>query len=327
MSSIKTPQANTPPATKVHWFQITDEHCGQRIDNFLHTYLKGVPRSKIYNILRKGEVRVNKRRVKPIYRLALGDEVRIPPVKIQTKTIPQAKTSIIDRIENSILFEDEELMVINKPSGIAVHGGSGISLGLIETLRQSRPQQRFMELVHRLDRDTSGCIMIAKKRKILTELHAALREKHVQKTYHALVSGRWPKRKQLVNAPLEKNVLNSGERMVRVSPTGKVSKTRFKVLEPFQQATLIEASPITGRTHQIRVHCQYAGHSIIGDDKYGDSDVNSKMKMKGIKRLCLHAYELEFKLPNSGKQLSIRAPYDDALSRALQQLSSTDSVE
>ncbi len=266
---------------------------GQRVDNFLLRELKGVPKSRIYRLLRKGEVRINKGRAKADTRLQLGDEVRIPPVRMSEEVAaPTAPDTLLQRLERAIVFEDEGLIVVNKPSGLAVHGGSGLSFGLIEALRQMRPDARFLELVHRLDRDTSGLIMVAKKRSALLALHAALRGDGVDKRYLALVVGVWPKRRQRVEAALEKNTLKSGERVVRVSATGKAALTEFRVVEAFEPATLVEASPITGRTHQIRVHAQFAGHPIAGDEKYCDRDNEARFRELGLRRLFLHAARL-----------------------------------
>jgi 23S rRNA pseudouridine955/2504/2580 synthase len=268
---------------------------GQRIDNFLLRELKGVPKSRIYNLLRRGEVRVNKGRVKAEHRLNEGDVVRIPPIRAaEAGVAPAVSASLSDRLSAAILFEDEGLIVIDKPAGLAVHGGSGVNLGLIEALRVMRPQAKFLELVHRLDRDTSGCIMVAKKRSALLTLHEALRGDGVDKRYLALAAGAWPRHKTRVEAPLEKNTLRSGERVVRVSAEGRPALTEFKVLESFSTATLLEASPITGRTHQIRVHAQHAGHPLAGDDKYGENGVNARFRELGLKRLFLHAHTLTF---------------------------------
>ncbi|MEC8427651.1 MAG: 23S rRNA pseudouridine(955/2504/2580) synthase RluC [Pseudomonadota bacterium] len=313
-------QKNSPPS-KVRFVDIDDDREGQRVDNFLTSQLKGVPKSLIYRILRKGEVRVNKGRVKPEYKLRVGDVVRVPPVRLpEAKEQAKPSQQLADLIEASILYEDKKLIIVNKPSGLAVHGGSGINLGLIETMRQIRPQEKSLELVHRLDRDTSGCIMIAKRRSMLRYLHEQLREGRIQKIYHALVYGRWPNRKKEVNAPLKKNELQSGERMVRVDPEGKASRTLFRVLNRYSDCTLIEAKPVTGRTHQIRVHAQHAGHGLVGDPKYGNDDFNRQMKGKGFNRLFLHAAALELIHPDTSEQLRVEAPLDDRLERALKQL-------
>src|SRR5574344_98362 len=262
---------------QVRLLVIDAEQEGQRIDNYLKTQLKGVPKSLMYRILRKGEVRVNKKRIKPEYKLIAGDEVRIPPVRVaEANELPSAKLSSIQALAALILFEDDALIVLNKPAGMAVHGGSGLSFGVIEGLRALRPEARFLELVHRLDRDTSGCLLVAKKRSALKSLHEQLRLKTMRKQYAALVRGQWQAHVKVVNAPLLKNVLQSGERIVRVNPEGKPSETRFHILQRFAEATLVEASPITGRTHQIRVHTAHAGHPIACDDKYGDATFDSK---------------------------------------------------
>ncbi|MGL5532303.1 MAG: 23S rRNA pseudouridine(955/2504/2580) synthase RluC, partial [Plesiomonas shigelloides] len=257
--------------TKVQILTVADDEAGQRIDNYLRTRLKGVPKSLLYRILRKGEVRVNKKRIKPEYKLQAGDEVRVPPIRVSEKEDApvSAKLTRVAALADCILYEDDGLIVLNKPSGTAVHGGSGLSFGVIEGLRALRPEARFLELVHRLDRDTSGILLVAKKRSVLRDLHEQLRVKTVQKDYLALVRGQWQKHCKVVQAPLMKNVLQSGERIVRVSAEGKPSETRFEVVERFEQATLVKASPVTGRTHQIRVHTLHAGHPIAFDDKYG----------------------------------------------------------
>lgn len=294
--------------------EIDSDQAGQRLDNFLIARLKGVPRSKIYNVIRKGEVRVNKGRIKPEYKLMAGDSVRIPPIRTaEAGTEAKASHQMMALLANSILYEDDGLLVINKPPGLAVHGGSGITLGLIETLRQMRPDARHLELVHRLDRDTSGCIMVAKKRSYLRHLQAALREKSagaggIQKVYQALVLGGWSKRCHQVNAPLLKMEVAGGERIVKVNPEGKPSLTEFKLLRRFDGFSLIEARPITGRTHQIRVHAQYVGHSLVGDEKYGDDQINAAMRELGIKRLFLHASALAFYLPESDELTRVEAP-------------------
>ncbi|MFC6672796.1 23S rRNA pseudouridine(955/2504/2580) synthase RluC [Marinobacterium aestuariivivens] len=317
---------NATAPVSVQMVEVTEDQDGQRIDNFLRTALKGVPKSLIYRVLRKGELRVNKKRVKPEYRVQVGDLVRIPPIRVAAarEEVPVGQ-GLIDVLEASILYEDKDLIIINKPSGLAVHGGSGVSLGLIEALRQMRPEQRFMELVHRLDRDTSGCIMVAKKRSMLRYMHEALRQKgRITKIYHALVLGRWPTRKHQVDAPLNKNELKSGERVVKVHPMGKPSLTLFRVLRRFGSvATLVEAQPVTGRTHQIRVHAQFAGHPIVGDDKYGVDENNREMKAVGFRRLFLHAAELRLTLP-SGERLRVEAPLESQLLDGLTKLQESD---
>lgn len=312
------------PATQVQLLDIDADQAGQRIDNFLSARLKGVPKSKIYNIIRKGEVRVNKGRIKPDYKLADGDQVRVPPVRVAERPAePLPGKSLVANLQGGILFENEGLLVINKPPGLAVHGGSGVSLGLIEALRQMRPDARYLELVHRLDRDTSGCIMIAKKRSFLRHLQAALRDKGhsgIRKIYQALVIGQWPETCRRIDAPLLKSEVGEGERIVKVNATGKPSLTEFAVLQRYQDCTLIEARPITGRTHQIRVHAQFAGHSLVGDEKYGDDDINKLMRQRGVKRLFLHAAELAFYLPDAKELTYVKAPLARDLAEPLQKM-------
>lgn len=314
-------QQNSSAPTKVQFLEISDGNEGQRIDNFLLAKLKGVPKTLIYKILRKGEVRVNKKRIKPEYKLQIGDLVRVPPVRVaERKTPARIGEKLLEELEAAILYEDDDLIVVNKPSGIAVHGGSGISLGLIECFRQMRPRSNFLELVHRLDRDTSGCILLAKKRSALKLMHESLQKSTITKIYHALVVGSWSERTKRVDAPLRKNELKSGERVVKVAADGKKSLTEYKVLERYgKEATLVEARPITGRTHQIRVHCQFSGHSIVGDQKYGTDQDNAAMKSKGFNRLMLHAAELRFPLPSGGRKVVV-APLDLSLQKSLQQL-------
>jgi 23S rRNA pseudouridine955/2504/2580 synthase len=292
---------------------------GQRIDNFLLRELKGVPKSRIYRLLRKGEVRVNKGRIKPEYRLQLDDEVRIPPVRMaEADAPPTVSVGLADHLESSILYEDDALLVVNKPTGLAVHGGSGVSFGLIEALRALRPEAKFLELVHRLDRDTSGCIMVAKKRTALLTLHEALRGDGVDKRYLALVAGEWPAHRHKIEAPLEKNTLRSGERVVRVSASGKQSVTKFRIVEKLGCATLMEARPVTGRTHQIRVHAQFAGYPLACDEKYGDRAADTRFRELGLKRLFLHAKSLSITWQD--KSLVLEAPLDPELEGFLKTL-------
>lgn len=298
---------------------ISEDEAGQRLDNFLLAKLKGVPKSLIYRIVRKGEVRVNKGRVKPDYKLQADDMVRVPPVRVAEKNEAPISTKLtkVAELEQHILYEDEVLLVINKPSGIAVHGGSGLSFGVIEALRALRPEARFLELVHRIDKDTSGILLVAKKRSALRNLHQQLREKIVNKDYLALVRGQWQAHCKVVKAPLNKNELASGERIVRVSEEGKPSETRFAIEERYVNATLIKASPITGRTHQIRVHTQFAGHPIALDDKYGDRSFDQKMEQLGLHRLFLHAYAIRFIHPKTEEEMHITAPLDKNLKSVL----------
>jgi 23S rRNA pseudouridine955/2504/2580 synthase len=303
---------------KVKWIDITEENSGQRIDNFLITQLKGVPKTRIYRIIRKGEVRVNKGRIDNKYRLKAGDSVRIPPVRVavrenKVELLPTLKHSL----QHGILYEDDFLIVLNKPSGFAVHGGSGISSGVIEALRVLRPDARFLELAHRLDKDTSGCLLVAKKRSTLIALHDLFRGDGVKKTYLALLSGLWGRKKMLVTAPLLRNTGKGGERVVKVSQAGKFAETGFRRIQKFKDLTLVEASPKTGRTHQIRVHAAWLGHPIVGDSRYGDDDRNRKLKQRGYKRLFLHAKQLQFSHPVTGETMDFTAPLPPELENQL----------
>lgn len=294
-----------------YFITVTENNIDQRIDNFLSTQLKGLPRDRLYRILRKGEVRVNKKRIKPTYRLREGDSVRIPPMSLAVPTAPSLPSDkIIHRLENAILYEDAQLLFLNKPSGVAVHGGSGISLGVIEVMRHARPRLKFLELVHRLDRDTSGCLVLAKKPSILKELHAVLVAHKVEKKYLALVHGHWdgPEERK-VDAPLLKGQTRGGERIVRVDKEGKTSKTIFRLVKQFKDFALLEATLLTGRTHQIRVHACHIGHPIVGDQKYGDHHQEDG----GIKRLFLHASSIAFHLASQNKTIKIDAPLDPEL--------------
>lgn len=310
------------PTSGVQLIEVAPELAGQRIDNFLRAQLKGVPKTLIYRILRKGEVRVNKGRIKPEYKLQAGDVVRVPPLRLAERDEPEPLAQgLLERLEAAIVYEDKALIVLNKPAGIAVHGGSGLNYGVIEAFRQLRPDAKDLELVHRLDRDTSGLLMIAKKRSMLRHLHEALRGDGVDKRYMALVRGHWATAKKQVNAPLQKSNLRSGERMVEVDGEGKEALTLFRVLRRFGDfATLVEAKPVTGRTHQIRVHAKHAGHSIAGDSKYGDDEFTREIRELGGKRLFLHAYELHVPLPDGGV-LKLEAPVDEVWARTLERLS------
>ncbi|EMQ2874995.1 23S rRNA pseudouridine(955/2504/2580) synthase RluC [Vibrio navarrensis] len=308
--------------TKVQSVEIDEDMAGQRIDNFLRNQLKDVPKSMIYRIVRKGEVRVNKKRIKAEYKLQAGDVVRIPPVTVEEKTpevAPSTKLNRVAELEQQIIFEDDHLLILNKPSGTAVHGGSGLKFGAIEALRALRPDARFLELVHRIDRDTSGILLVAKKRSALRHLQAQFREKTVKKYYFALVMGEWKNSCKVVNAPLLKNEVNS---IVRVNSNGKPSETRFSVLEKFTQATLVQASPITGRTHQIRVHTQYSGHPIAWDDRYGDRRFDAYTGQHGLDRLFLHAANIRFVHPATEASMEINAPMGEQLEAVLASLRS-----
>lgn len=327
--SAKEQSQVTSPASKVQFVEISADHAGQRIDNYLMCKLNGVPKSLVYRIVRKGEVRVNKGRIKPEYRLKEGDIVRIPPVRQAEKKVPgKAPDAVLQQIESRILFEDKRIMVINKPSGIAVHGGSGLSFGLIEVLRELRPKDKQLELVHRLDRDTSGCLIVAKKRSALRRLHEQLREGSMDKRYLTLLKGKWEGTSKWVDVPLLKNVIRSGERLVFVDTSGskgaKDARTQFIPYSVGNEASLMSVKLDTGRTHQIRVHAQHLGYPIAGDDKYGDDEFNRQLKSKGLKRLFLHAFSLKFHLPDpdTGEDVPIyvEAPLDEALVNTLNRL-------
>ena len=379
---------NSTVQHQVELVDINEDNLDQRIDNFLVTRLKGVPKSMIYRIIRKGEVRVNKKRIKPEYKLQIGDCVRIPPVRVSessTLNAPSPKLTRVAQLAERILFEDSHILVLNKPAGIAVHGGSGVDYGVIEALRALYPEQKFLELVHRLDKDTSGVLLVAKKRSALKHMHDQLRTKKMQKDYLALVRGDWqatdkavkapllkltlksgerivrvnPEGKvsetrfkimqlkhmhdqlrtkkmqkdylalvrgdwqatdKAVKAPLLKLTLKSGERIVRVNPEGKVSETRFKIMQRYDGATLVQASPITGRTHQIRVHCQFTGHPIACDDKYSEQKFDDSMRVHGLNRLFLHAAQLQFIHPATEEIQVVKAPLDPLLVTVLSKL-------
>lgn len=310
---------NDTDKPRVRFVEVQPEEAGQRIDNFLVKKLKGVPKSRIYKMLRKGEVRVNKGRIKAEYKIKEGDSVRIPPVRVsESKTHVPTKLNKVQSLEDAILYEDKRLLVVNKPHGMAVHGGSGMSYGVIEAFRALRPDAPYLELVHRLDRDTSGCLLIAKKRSALRYLHEQLQRKTMTKRYWALVNGSWPDKLKQVDAPLAKNQVQSGERLVRVVADGKPSLTSFRVVERFKKFSLVSAEPITGRTHQIRVHAQYAGHGLVGDPKYGEDDINEKLKNSNLNdRLFLHAHSLKFKVDRDSKPITVEAPLPEDLSEVL----------
>ena len=312
------PQKKAP--TKVQLLEITEHHDGQRLDNFLLTRLKGVPRSLIYRIVRKGEVRVNKGRIKPDYRLKIGDMLRIPPVRIAEKSTSKPGNQVLLLLNDAIIFEDPRFLVLNKPSGLAVHGGSGLKYGVIEGLRALRPDAPYLELVHRLDRETSGCLIIAKKRSALRRFHEMLRENRMDKRYWALVKGEWLGKTRIVDAPLRKNELRSGERIVIVDESGKASRSAIRPLSISEQASLVEVKLETGRTHQARVHCASIDHPIAGDEKYGDREFNQFVRSKGLKRLFLHAVSLRFTLEPDDKPIEISAPLSDDLRQLLEDL-------
>ena len=296
------------PAVK--WLVVDEESAGQRLDNFLMRHLKGVPKTHVYRIIRSGEVRINKGRCSADSRVEAGDEIRVPPVRISDKVLEKAARPAPAR-EFPPLLEDEHLLAIDKPAGVAVHGGSGVSFGVIEQLRQARPQAKLLELVHRLDRETSGILLVAKKRSALKHLQDQFRERETGKTYLALVQGDWPARLKVIDQPLHKYLLPDGERRVKVTtvddPDGMRSITLVKVAQRLQGCTLLEVTIKTGRTHQIRVHLASNGHPIAGDDKYGDFDWNKALQKQGLKRMFLHAWRLQFNHPASGERVALQA--------------------
>jgi len=308
--------AASPPAARL--IEVDSDSAGQRLDNFLIRHLKGVPKTHVYRIIRSGEVRINKGRVSADTRVEAGDVVRLPPVRISDKVAEKAERPAPAR-EFPILLEDEHLIAIDKPAGVAVHGGSGVSFGVIEQLRQARPAAKFLELVHRLDRETSGILLVAKKRSALTHLQDQFRERETGKTYLALVTGAWPANKKVIDLPLHKYLQADGERRVRVTtaddPDGMRSVTLVKVrssvpprpAQGLPAMSLLEVTIKTGRTHQIRVHLASQGHAIVGDDKYGDFDLNKRLQKLGMKRMFLHAWRLQFNHPASGERVALHA--------------------
>ena len=301
---------------------VNEEHAERRLDNFLIGHFGDLPKTRIYQMIRKGEVRVNKGRIKQNYRLQTGDMVRIPPVYISPRENPSKPPESLSKlISDSIIYEDEYLLAINKPSNIAVHSGSNVQYGVIEILRAQRPEAHFLELVHRLDRATSGCLLIAKDHKTLREMHDILKSGEVKKLYLALLKGRLMNDLQTVDLPLTKTGTTSGDRKVRVDKAGKQALTHFHLLERFNVASLCRVELMTGRTHQIRVHAAAIDHPLAGDEKYGDWEFNRAMKKSGLKRLFLHAQTLSFAMPATGKQIELTAKLPDELEQCLDKLS------
>ncbi len=301
--------------TRVRKVQVDADKSGQRIDNFLRRELPGVPKGRLYRLLRRGEVRVNGGRVRADYRLQDGDEVRVPPVRISTGGEPppaSGSAAMIDRV----LYEDKHLLVIDKPTGTAVHGGSGVSHGVIELLRHARPDLHDLSLVHRLDRETSGCLVLAKRRSALRALHACFRDGLVEKSYLGLAVGDWQLGEQLIDEPLLVRHRKGGERHVIVSHEGKPAQTRIRLSRTFGRYSLLQCSPLTGRTHQIRVHAQSVGFPLAGDERYGDADANREAKSFGLRRLFLHAQSIAFP-DDHGNELHFTAPLADDLERFL----------
>jgi 23S rRNA pseudouridine955/2504/2580 synthase len=321
--------ASSPTSPGVRQVEIDESSDGQRLDNFLLKTLKGVPKSMIYRIVRQGEVRVNRRRARPDQRLQAGDVVRIPPVRTAAAAPVPRKGADYGWIEGRVLYEDADLLVIDKPSGMAVHGGSGISLGLIEALRLLRPNAPMLELVHRLDRETSGCLIIAKRRSVLRALHQALREGKTDKRYLALIKGEWQGRGRRIEVALAKNQLQSGERVVRADDEGKLSISKVTPQRNFppreqlpEGAALVAIDLLTGRTHQARVHMAHIGQAIGGDSKYGDKEFNRHLQQLGLRRLFLHASRIRFTHPRKACKIEISAPLPGDLESVLEQLKS-----
>lgn len=315
------------PADKspVQILEVGEHNEEQRLDNFLVTRLKGVPKTLIYRIIRKGEVRVNGKRAKPDYKLEAGDKVRVPPLRLPSAREQQKPGAPLQTLlRQSVLFEDEDMLVLNKPSGLPVHGGTGVKLGLIEALRVMYPELPGLELVHRLDKGTSGCILLAKSGRARRALTEAFRSHEVLKIYHALVTGAWPKQVQSVDASLQRQAERGGQRRVEIDEEGKEARTDFRVLKNFTDATLVEARPLTGRTHQIRVHAALVGCPLLGDDKYSPGTTQTPFAKRGIKRLCLHAAEVRFPHPVTGKVIQVKADYDAAFNEALRILARAD---
>lgn len=308
------------PRSAVRHVLIDTESQGQRLDKVLARLLHGVPRSRIFRLIRRGEVRVNGRRAGPEQRLALGDSVRVPPVRAADPDAPRrVPAALIQRLERAVIHEDQRLLVLDKPAGVAVHGGSGLSFGVIETLRASRPTET-LELAHRLDRDTSGCLIVTRRGSALRALHALLREGAVQKGYLALLAGRWKLGHKQIDAPLRTDLRVGGERTVKVAPQGKQARTEFKLIEHYgARASLVEAILHTGRTHQIRVHAAYCGHPVLGDEKYGDAAINAEFAQLGLERMFLHAHSVAFSWPDGSAQ-SFSAPLPGELRAVLERL-------
>ena len=298
-------------AGKVQWIEVAQDEGGQRIDNYLLARLKGVPKSHVYRILRSGEVRINSKRVEASQKVVSGDRIRVPPVRVAE----QGDAEPAPHYKLPVLFEDEWLVAIDKPAGLAVHGGSGIAHGVIESLRSMRPDARFLELVHRLDRETSGILLVAKKRSALTALHEKLRSRDMDKRYLVGVAGRFRNEKQHVKLALAKRDAPDGGKKVTVSKDGQEAETIFRLLERRDDASLLDAELLTGRTHQIRVHLAHLKHPVLGDDRYGDFELNKALRRRGLKRMFLHATRLEFKHPMTDQFVALESPMPTDLKR------------
>jgi len=313
----------------VNWLAVGEDGAGQRVDNYLAKVLKGVPKSHVYRILRSGEVRVNRRRVGPDTRLKVGDQLRIPPIRASAPSRSGPLAIPAPGVLPPVLFEDDALIALDKPAGLAVHGGSGIAFGVIERMRRARPAAPFLELVHRLDRDTSGVLLIAKKRLALVGLHAQLRDGAIDKRYSVLVKGKWRDALRKVELPLTSFVAAGGERRVRVDPAGRLARTVFRRLDGWPDAdpplSLLDAELDTGRTHQIRVHLTHLGFPLAGDDKYGDFAWNKVLARQGLKRMFLHARRIAFAHPLNGTELVIEAPLAPDLAAFIARLDASRS--
>jgi 23S rRNA pseudouridine955/2504/2580 synthase len=312
------------PSQAVRWIEVAEDEAGQRIDNYLLARLKGVPKSLIYRILRSGEVRINSKRVEASRRVASGDRIRIPPVRVAERgaEVPAPHFRL------PILFEDDALVAIDKPSGLAVHGGSGVAHGVIESLRSMRPQARFLELVHRLDRETSGVLLVAKKRASLLALHEMMRTRAMDKRYLVGVAGRFRNQLQRVSLALAKRVTREGDKRVSVTAGGQEAETVFRRIARGEEFSLLEAELLTGRTHQIRVHLAHLKHPVLGDDKYGNYELNKRLRKQGLKRMFLHAASLRFAHPVTGQEMRLEAPLPNDLAEfARQRISQPNTLE
>jgi 23S rRNA pseudouridine955/2504/2580 synthase len=323
MSDARAQQTAGIPSA-VRQVAVDAGYAGQRLDNFLRRELPNVPKSHVYRVIRKGEVRVNGKRAKPETRLAEGDTVRVPPVRLEPEGTPRRLPhAIADQIRTAIIYEDRDLLVLDKPAGIAVHGGSGVSFGVIEALRALRPEET-LELAHRLDRDTSGCLLVARRPAALRTLHALLRDGDFDKRYLALVRGKWELGAKRIDAPLRTDIRVGGERTVKVNATGKEAISDFKPVQFFgKKASLVEVALRTGRTHQIRVHAAHAGYPIAGDEKYGAAEFNEAMRGLGLERMFLHAHSVSFTWPETGKTVSVNAPLPTELAAVIDRLGDT----
>jgi 23S rRNA pseudouridine955/2504/2580 synthase len=310
---------NTSQKTNVSFIEVSTAQVNQRLDNFLLKTLKNVPKTRIYRIIRKGEVRVNKKRCKPDYKLGIGDLIRVPPLRLESKHDPKTyiPPGLIEAIEKAVLFENKHLVVIDKPAGLAVHSGSGISFGVIDIMRRIRPETEI-ELVHRLDRDTSGCLLLAKHRQSLLEMQGRLQDNSIKKNYLAVVKGHWPVNKTEITHALKRTTLANGERRVHVDPGGQKALTRITQNTPGEEYSVLSIELLTGRTHQIRVHCQAEGHELAGDTKYGDAGFNRLMRKRGIKRLMLHASRLELPHTEFNPEIVINAQLPDLFNRLIE---------